>query len=159
MKCRILTYSHYKGTNTFKILVGVSPAGLITFVSEAYGGRTSDKYITVDSGILDKLTPYSDKVMVDKGFHIENECLNLGLELIRPPFLHQSKQFSKQESMKTALIARARVLVERSIQRLKLYKILQKRLDWNHVGEINEIIQVCVSLANLSNPILADDKF
>ncbi|XP_077535969.1 uncharacterized protein LOC144148286 [Haemaphysalis longicornis] len=41
--CRILTYSHYKGVHTAKVLVGVSPAGLITFISNGFGGRASDK--------------------------------------------------------------------------------------------------------------------
>ncbi|KAJ8972013.1 hypothetical protein NQ317_000659 [Molorchus minor] len=31
--CRVKTYSHYKSGQTLKFLVGVSPAGLITFVS------------------------------------------------------------------------------------------------------------------------------
>jgi hypothetical protein len=43
--CRIKYYSHYKGRETVKIMTDVSPTGLITFVSQAYGGRASDKAI------------------------------------------------------------------------------------------------------------------
>jgi len=43
LKERILTYSHYKGRHTMKFCVGVSPAGLITFLSPCFGGRASDK--------------------------------------------------------------------------------------------------------------------
>ncbi|CAG0889762.1 unnamed protein product [Darwinula stevensoni] len=49
--CRILTYSHYKGTHTVKYMVGVSPGGMITFLSQGYGGRASDKAIFEQSGI------------------------------------------------------------------------------------------------------------
>ena len=37
------TWSNYKNTNTFKLLVGVSPNGVITFLSPLWGGRVSDK--------------------------------------------------------------------------------------------------------------------
>lgn len=46
--CRILTYSHYKGVYTLKVLIGVSPGALITFVSERFGGRASDKACVED---------------------------------------------------------------------------------------------------------------
>ncbi|KYN50619.1 hypothetical protein ALC57_12575 [Trachymyrmex cornetzi] len=42
---------------------------LIVYVSSSYGGRSSDKFIVINSGILDKLDPY-DAVMVDRGFLI-----------------------------------------------------------------------------------------
>ena len=44
-KDRAETYSNYKGHNTAKYLVGISPHGQIMFVSRSYGGRASDKYI------------------------------------------------------------------------------------------------------------------
>ncbi|KAI4465010.1 thap domain protein [Holotrichia oblita] len=47
--CRIRFYSHYKHAQTVKFMTGISPAGLITFVSEAYGGRASDKIIFENS--------------------------------------------------------------------------------------------------------------
>ena len=37
------TWSNYKYTNTFKPLVGVSPNGVITFLSPLWGGGISDK--------------------------------------------------------------------------------------------------------------------
>lgn len=76
IKCRILTYSHYKKKHTLKFDVGVAPSGLIIEISDCYGGRASDKLIVKKSGILDKLQ-YGDAVMVDKGFMIEKECLEV----------------------------------------------------------------------------------
>lgn len=57
INCRVLTYSHYYGTNTVKVMVGISHAGLFTFKSKAYGGRASDKFIFEDSGLILKLRP------------------------------------------------------------------------------------------------------
>ena len=48
-----ITYSSYKNHNTAKGLIGISPSGYPSFVSSLYAGRTSDRKITKDCGILD----------------------------------------------------------------------------------------------------------
>ena len=48
------TWSAYKLSNTLKGLVGCSPNGTVTCVSDLYGGSASDKAITADPGIIDK---------------------------------------------------------------------------------------------------------
>lgn len=45
LACRIRLYSNYKGTFTLKFMIGITPGGLISFISKPYGGRTSDKVI------------------------------------------------------------------------------------------------------------------
>ena len=51
---RAQTFSSYKHHNTIKVLIGISPQGTITFITEAWGGRTSDKFLTENCGFLDK---------------------------------------------------------------------------------------------------------
>ena len=46
------TYSSYKSHTTFKGLIGISPSGHITFISQLYAGSVSDREITVRSGLL-----------------------------------------------------------------------------------------------------------
>ena len=71
-------FSNYKNTNTYKVLVGISPSGVITFISKLYAGSISDKELTRNSGILDLLEP-GDSVMADRGFDIQDDLALLGV--------------------------------------------------------------------------------
>ena len=68
------TWSDYKKHNTVKFLIGISPTGFITFLSDCYGGRASDQFICKDSGFYELLDPY-DEIMADRGFQIREELL------------------------------------------------------------------------------------
>ena len=59
-------YSSYKSTNTVKALLGITPSGVVSFVSELFPGSTSDQQITIQSGLLDNLKR-GDEIMADKG--------------------------------------------------------------------------------------------
>ena len=63
------THSQYKSTNTFKLLVSISPIAHFNFISRVFSGSISDKEIVKDSRFLDQLEP-EDVVMADKGFNI-----------------------------------------------------------------------------------------
>lgn len=122
MRNQRLTFSHYKHYNSWKILVGISPNGVITYVSKLYPGSFSDKKIVAHCGIVGKLTT-GDMVMADKGFLID-DILPAGVSTNLPPFLHDS-QFTPAQVRKTEEIARARVHVERAICRLKNFRMTQ----------------------------------
>ena len=70
LMARAQTYSNYKHHNTTKFLIGITPQGVISFVSRGWGGRASDKHITENCGILKKLLP-GDQVMADRGFTVQ----------------------------------------------------------------------------------------
>ncbi len=70
-----VTWSSYKHHNTIKILLGITPQDTVSFVSEAWGGRVSDKLLTESCGILKHLLP-GDVVLADRGFNLSNDVCN-----------------------------------------------------------------------------------
>ena len=68
---RSLTYSSYKHHNTVKYLIGITPHGIVSFISNGWGGRVSDKHLTENSCILKKLLP-GDTILADRGFDIKD---------------------------------------------------------------------------------------
>lgn len=77
-------FSNYKNHTTFKGLIGISPCGVVTFVSKLYTGSISDIEITRKSQLLRLLQP-GDGVTADKGFLIEKMLNDVGATLIIPP--------------------------------------------------------------------------
>lgn len=140
-------------------MTGVSPDGQITFISKPYGGRASDKLIFEKSKLIERLEPNKDEVMVDRGFLIDAICASHGIKLVRPPFLKNKIQFTKDEAEQTRDIAKARVHVERANQRIKIFKIFASKLDWSLVPVVQDAFTVVCALVNLSSPILADKRF
>lgn len=156
--CQITTYSHYKGASTVKFMTGITPGGLISFISKPYGGRCSDKAIFDQSGLINLLDK-NNAIMVDEGFLIDEVCIKNDIKLLRPPFLRDKRQFSHEEALLTASIARARVHIERSNQRLKNFKVLGGKMPNDLLSEVEEIFTIISAIVNLSAPILKDDKF
>ena len=80
-------YSQYKSRHTFKVLVGISPCGLVTFLSSLWGGRVSDREITPQSRLVkdDKMLEEEDSVMADRGFGVEDILAHKNVRLNAPP--------------------------------------------------------------------------
>ncbi|XP_037507723.2 uncharacterized protein LOC119383563, partial [Rhipicephalus sanguineus] len=91
---RNLWYSQYKGRYTLKYLIGISPNGAITFLSEGFGGRATDATLTVEGQFLAMLEP-GDVVLADKGFPgIRTGVGDQQATLVMPPFA-TSPQFTE----------------------------------------------------------------
>ncbi len=149
------SYSHYYGQNTIKYLVSIAPCGLIMFISPAYGGRCSDKFITAKSGFLEYLRP-GDEVMADRGFTITDLLYERKVKLVIPAFTKRGMQLSEEDTTNTRRIANVRVHVERVICRLKNFKILSQTVPINLTPKIDKILRICAVLCNLRSDIISD---
>ena len=69
------TWSQYKHANTAKVF-NTCQQGVTTFISPAWGGRVSDKFSAVNSGILNKLLP-RDCVLADREFDIAKDVARM----------------------------------------------------------------------------------
>lgn len=114
------TWSDYKSHNTVKFLIGISPAGYVTFLSDCYGGRASDKFITSDCGFYDCLDSY-DEVMADREFQIKEELMLKFCSFSVPPGARVKAQMTSAECKRTKDVANLRIHVERAINRIKTY--------------------------------------
>ena len=118
------TLSDYKNHNTFKFLIGISPTGFITFLSDCYGGRTYDKYLCVDSGFYN-LPERDDEIMAERGFQIKKDLLLRFCHFSVPPGGRIKAQMPSEECKRTKDMENLRIHVERAINRIKTYRILK----------------------------------
>ncbi|XP_075967277.1 uncharacterized protein LOC142970741 [Anarhichas minor] len=146
------TYPYYKGTITFKSLVGISPYGELTFVSDLYMGSISDKEITQTSGIL-SLLEEGDEVMADKDFFIGDLLSPINVRLVTPAFSKSNRKLTPEEKLQTQEIARLRIHVERAIRRIKEYHIFDRTLPMTTLGSINQVWTVCALLTTFQGPL------
>ena len=116
------TFSNYKNHNNFKALIGISQCGAVTFVSKLYPGNISDKELTRQSGLLDKLQP-GDSIMADRGFDIMDNLAPRGVKLNIPPLIRGKSQLDQRELIETLRIASLRIHIERCMERIKNFHI------------------------------------
>ncbi|XP_071124255.1 uncharacterized protein [Mytilus edulis] len=153
LKAQRQTWSSYKHRNTYKALIGITPDGTVSFVSSLYGGAASDKFIINDCGILDYIEP-GDNVMADRGFEIADELSKKGASLNIPPFRNGNFQLSAQQVEVTRRIAEVHIHVERAIQRIKTFHILDGTMGLSLQIVADEIFRTCSFLTNFQTPII-----
>lgn len=155
LQLKSLMYSDYKSHMTYKALVGISPNGVVTFVSDLWCGSISDKQITKECGLLELLTA-GDAIMVDKGFTISDLTTPKAVKLIIPPFKKANKQFSKKDVLLTKDIAMCRIHVERQMERIKNFRILQGNIPISMAPRVSKVFKICTYLTNLQPPLVQD---
>lgn len=76
-----------------------------------------------------------------------------GAVIIMPPFLC-SGQMSEADMEDTYNVAQVRIHVERMIQRLKLFNIMNNRVPLSLVPYTFDVVHVCRALVNLQSSII-----
>ncbi|KAL3862875.1 hypothetical protein ACJMK2_008821 [Sinanodonta woodiana] len=105
--------------NKIQFAITISPTCSVSFISKAFGGRTSDKVITLRSGFLD-LRVYDDR-----------------------------SQLSALKVEQSIRIARVRIHIERAIDIIKNLNILCSTMNLRIVPHSNNIMTICTALSNI----------
>jgi hypothetical protein len=157
------TWSSYKHHNTVKYLISITPQGTVSFISKGYAGRTSDRYITENSGYLNFLQP-GDVILADRGFNVAESVAMKGATLNIPAFTRGKPQLPASDVESTRKIANVRIHVERVIGMVRQrFAILSAttplpteytRSKRDGPVFIDSIVRVCCALQNVCDVIV-----
>ncbi|XP_041374991.1 uncharacterized protein LOC121387832 [Gigantopelta aegis] len=165
MTARAQTWSNYKHHNTAKYLIGITPQGTVSFISEGWGGRVSDKHLTANSNFVSKLI-HGDVVLADRGFEIQELVAVAGAEVKYPVFMRGKTQLTAAEVESTRKIANVRIHVERVIGCVRqkctilggtcpVDYLITKTDSSNPV--LDKIVFACCALTNMCSSVVQFD--
>jgi DDE superfamily endonuclease len=137
----------------FTALVELTRNYPIVFVSDAYEGAISDKEIFIQSKLVELLQP-GDMIMADRGFLIKDYLMDYNVSLNMPPFLHGRTRLTPQEEKAAKRTARVRIHVERAIERVRKFKILQHVFPLSQRRLVSQITFVVSCLVNYQEPLV-----
>ena len=123
------------------------------FVSRLYGGHISDRAMTQDCGLIDLLDS-GDVVMADKGFDIQHLLAPRKAILNIPPFMGGKEQLMLVEEADTRCIASVGIHVERAIEFIKNYRVLQRVIPISIHEQLNQIWFICCMFTNFLCPLV-----
>ena len=129
---RAQTWLSYKHHNTVKVLIVITPQSTISYVSQAWGGQTSDKFLTVNCGILNKLLPWG-LVLADRGFTTVESVMFQQAQLAIPSFTKGKDQLDPVDVKKT--------------RRLQMFAFMLKGLLVSFAGST----QYCLEFGQLTS--------
>ena len=153
LNARAQTWSNYKNHNTIKYLIAISPSGVVSFLSEGWGGRVSDREITLQSGFLEKIE-HGDLILADRGFTISMELATRGASLEIPAFTRGKTQLSGREVDRSRKIANVRIHIERIIGRLRKFNIINTSIPISQVTLLDDVMVVVCALVNLNQSVI-----
>ena len=151
---RAQSFSSYKHRNTVKYLIGITPQGSVSFISEGWGGGVSDKHLTENYGLVDHLLP-GDIILADHGFDIQESIAIYAVWVKIPSFTEGKSQLTGVDVKQIWHVANIRIHVERVIGLLlQKYSILSDTqpidavLTKEEKGPpfLDKIVTVCCSL-------------
>ena len=92
-------------------------------------------------------------IMADRGFDVQDDLTPLGVQLNIPPFLRGKSQLDAEELRETRRIASLRIHVERAMERIKNYHILDRTIPVSLTNVAEQIFTICALLANFMPPL------
>lgn len=147
------TYSTYKSHNTLKKLIFCTKSGSISYISPAYAGSCTDRFITEDTNVAKKFHP-NFIVLFDKGFNVQDLFLSQRVTCVLPPFVRNKRQFTRSEVYHGKRIARARIHIERVMGRLKEFRLLKNILPISMIDMCDHIWIIAGAIVNMQPPLV-----
>ncbi|XP_046543594.1 uncharacterized protein LOC124253791 [Haliotis rubra] len=152
-----VTWSSYKHHNTIKTMIGCTPRGAVSFISDSFGGSSSDRQIIEKSPLLDPSVGMfykKDSIMADRGILVQDLFAAQDVHVNTPTTLKGRSQLEPHEIVKDRRIASKRIHVERIIGLSKTFKILKVNLPPSKVMHGSRIVYVCFAISNFRNSIV-----
>ena len=130
-------------------MIGISPKGVVTYISPSYGGSCSDRQIIERSPLLEAgMFSPGESIMADRGITVQDLFANRDVKVNIPRTMKGVTQLPAEVVKEDRRIASKRVHVERVIQLAKTYKILTDKMDHSRTPIGGKIIYVCFALCN-----------
>ena len=147
MRGQAATWNPYKNHNTIKSMVGISPRGQVTYVSDTYGGHASDRQIIGRSTLLDENKfEKKDSIMSDRGIIVQDLFASKDVFVNTPTMLKGRNQLAPDTVIHDSRVASKRVHVDRVIHLAKTYKMLSNTIDHAYTPLSGRIVYVCFML-------------
>ena len=131
-------------------MVGCSPRGVITNVSESYGGSASDRRIIEDYDLVDPISEMfvsGDSIMVDRGIMVQDLFAPRDVHVNTSTMLKGKSQLDATEVLRETASKRTalkRIHVDRLIGLCKKFEILCTPLIPNKGLSGSRIVFVCL---------------
>ena len=100
-----------KHTYTVKHLTGITPNGVVSYLSDSYGSRATDVIIIQDCGFLQGEQP-RDYVMADRRFKIQDMFAFYQCSLLTVLSKHAIIQMTTTDARKISRMAQVKIYVE-----------------------------------------------
>lgn len=149
-KCKKIFVSKEGVLKTLKVMLGLTPNGKVSFVSLVYAGSNTDEKIFFCTRLLEKLIPSEDAVMLSKDMDIGAASCLEQITFYALPKLGPYRT-TVADVIETKNLTESMVYVERTLRKIKTFKILQSEYSWNLFPYLNDVIITIASLANLNN--------
>ena len=102
-------WSQYKHANTAKVFIAMCTQGITTFISPAWGGRVSNKFLTVNSGFFNKLLS-GDCILAVRAFDIAKVVARMQATLHIPSFTRGCAQLAPVDIENTRTVQNCKTL-------------------------------------------------
>ncbi|XP_069105886.1 uncharacterized protein, partial [Argopecten irradians] len=111
------TFSSYKNKNTLKTMVGCTPKGAVSYISDAYGGSASDRQIIERSRLVQDRSMFTsgDSIMADRGIMVQDLFASKDVQVNTPTMLKGKSQLEAEDVVRDRRIASKRIHIERVI--------------------------------------------